>query len=178
MLLACAALQARKMGTSLVAKENSKWNQSMKRICAKEAIDLKAMDRWWRRNAAPRVEGLIDVAVAVGMAKEKKLAKHSGSEHQQIEFEQQLFIDVSQDVDRKPWSCPGLWSVTTSSEFFSIRHKRALLPIEHYLLLGFGPLRSPQESRLTPSQHRDLSSEAMSPPVVALAILAVLSQVL
>ena len=172
------------MGKSAIAKQNSKWNQSMKRVCAKEGINLDDVEQWWQRNApstrglrcTARVEGLIDVAIALskGRRSEDRMPSMAHDHRDQ----QELFIDISQDVDRRPWSSPGLRSVTTSSEFFSLRHKRLLLPIEHYQLLGFAPLRNPQDSKVSATQHRDLSGEAMSPPVVALAILGVLSQVL
>ena len=42
-----------------------------------------------------------------------------------------LFVDISQDVHRKPWSQHAIRAVTTSSEFFNCAEDRMIIPLEH-----------------------------------------------
>ena len=80
-----------------------------------------------------------------------------------------LCIDVSQNVERKPWS-EYFRVLTTNSCIFFLPQGRLLKPSEHFKLLGFSEEHTAHIR--TPGVARDLAGEAMAPPVIATVMLA------
>ena len=87
-----------------------------------------------------------------------------------------LYVDISQDVHRKPWSQNAIRAVTTSSEIFSCAHRRILLPLEHLSLMGYDLSQVDVElvSSLKTWALRDLSGQCMALPCIALPVVALL----
>ena len=86
---------------------------------------------------------------------------------------QPLFIDLSQAAQRHPWAT-HVRSLVSGSVVYAYELDRTLLPSEHYALLGFPKLAD--TCRLSATQHRDLTGEAMACPCVCMAILIGLCQ--
>ena len=99
-------------------------------------------------NLSERLSDLVSVAVE---------ASHGTSEPEEVE---DIIIDLSQDVLRRPWTNGHCRSLTTSSDLFSVKRRRVVLPGEHFRLLGFPSLNL---HMLSLAKQRDLSGEAMSP---------------
>ena len=83
-----------------------------------------------------------------------------------------LYVDVSQSLDWKPWTVGSIRSLTTGSQIFSLRLDRLLTEFEVLLCLGFKPYSIPELSRTT---LRDLAGQCMALPAVGLAMISVLS---
>jgi hypothetical protein len=81
-----------------------------------------------------------------------------------------LYVDVSQNLSRKPWS-KALRCFTTSSLIYMFEHDRILFDEEKFRLLGFGELSFENLSR---AELKDLSGEAMSVVSVTLVAYALL----
>ena len=120
----------------------------------------------WTSNKVLRGVGqsarVLDV-LDLGMEVTK--AKHPTASEEYLEKE--LWADVSQCGSRMPYALSCLRGLTTSSQFFSYRHRRALVPVEVLRLLGFP---NPNIEELSPSQVRDLAGEAMPLAPVALIL--------
>ena len=84
-----------------------------------------------------------------------------------------FYIDVSQDVQRRPWTLNWLRSLTTSTELFAMAEDRLLIPEEHYRLLGYPP--DINLDNLSKLAKKDLAGEAMSPASVGLILLCALN---
>ena len=72
-----------------------------------------------------------------------------------------LILDLSQNVNRMPWSL-GIRSVTTSSCLFSFALGRVLKAEEHWAALGFPAMAG----QLSERAQKHLVGEAMAPPVI------------
>ena len=86
-----------------------------------------------------------------------------------------IFIDVSQSVSRKPWANitkRSLPSITTSTVFYWVNGQRTVLPLEHFLLLGW--TKPPKVAELRSSHLKDLSGEAMPLPCIAVVIISLM----
>ena len=82
-------------------------------------------------------------------------------------------LDVSQQVERRPWRAPdGFRSMTRSSEYFLYSQDRLALAVEHLRVLGF-PSNSKLDG-LTGANLRCLSGDAMAMPCVTLLLLCIL----
>ena len=89
---------------------------------------------------------------------------------------QDLYLDVSQDLQRKPWSKKSLATLTRSSEVFSYDRCRSLVGHEYLRALGF-PAGSPEmiiPEGTTDAQLKDLAGDAMALPAVSLVETALL----
>ncbi len=80
------------------------------------------------------------------------------------------WVDISQSVARKPWG--ALRTFTTSSQIYSFKEDRLLVPEEHFRLLGFG--ENLVCGNLGPDELRKLAGEAMCVPCIALLVWSVL----
>ena len=99
-------------------------------------------------------------------------AKEALEGHSDADVAERCYVDVSQQVQRRPFTLqPVLRSLTTSSEVFSYKHKRMLLPEEHLLAMGF---IAPKIQNLTNAAVKDLSGERMALPTTAACVLAVI----
>ena len=86
-----------------------------------------------------------------------------------------VFVDISQSVSRKPWADvkkKPLPTITTSTVLYWVNGRRLLLPVEHFLLLGWP--RPPQARDLSQAQLKDLSGEAMPLPCIAVVIMNIM----
>ena len=82
---------------------------------------------------------------------------HGSSQPEEVE---DLIVDMSQDIKRRPWSVGYCRSLTTSSDLYTAKRGRVVIPLEHFRLLGFPPISL---THLSFAKQRDLSGEAMSP---------------
>ena len=141
---------------------DGQWVEASKKVLRHAGIDGDKDLRAWRGEEelpgvpkTARVMNLLDVARACSQSED-------------------LFVDMSQSVGRRPWSAGTLRSVTTGSSFFSYKRRRALDIRELWRCFGFPDASVPCAS---PHTLRNLLGEAMSLPCVALAMVSVLEQV-
>eukprot|EP00971_Amphidinium_carterae_P269387 5344227-Amphidinium_carterae.3 len=83
----------------------------------------------------------------------------------------QLVLDVSQDLERRPWSMEVIPTLTKSSDVFAFAVGRTLAPEEHLRALGFD-LSKLQLAGLSAGQICDLAGDSMSVGCVAVVQLA------
>ena len=84
-----------------------------------------------------------------------------------------VYIDVSQDICRTPWTRSTVRSLTTSSCLYSSKADRQLLAKEHLRLVGFVSV----PPNYTEAEYRDLAGECMAPPVIGHVIGCLLKSV-
>ena len=77
-----------------------------------------------------------------------------------------LLTDVSQDVERKPWSGGTFPTLTTSSEIYCYAQDRMVLGLEHAAALGFD--LSTFKAPVPNSTLKELTGDGMACPAVAL----------
>ncbi|MCP4243351.1 MAG: hypothetical protein GY772_22570 [bacterium] len=80
-----------------------------------------------------------------------------------------LFVDVSQNPGRCPWSF-GLHRLTRNSRIYSYEHDRILSPFEAFRVYGW---RNPCLEGLAASEAWDLLGDSMALPTLAVAVSAV-----
>eukprot|EP00971_Amphidinium_carterae_P288790 5734399-Amphidinium_carterae.1 len=78
-------------------------------------------------------------------------------------------VDITQNGHRKPWSVQPR-SICGDSKLFFFPRGRALVAVEHLLLMGWKATTN--VSGATAHQVRDLAGEAMAPPCVGMATLS------
>eukprot|EP00971_Amphidinium_carterae_P328211 6459964-Amphidinium_carterae.1 len=151
------------------APKKSAWIDKHKKLREEAGVD--ASESWVKANAASirgvrgdsqRALDVIDLCYQIG--------RKQGLQPNLLAS--QAIADLSQDGSRKAWSYDRkVRSLTTSSDLFSFSRRRSLCPPEHMLLLGF------VEPKCTVSATavRDLSGEAMGPPVVGTLATALLT---
>eukprot|EP00971_Amphidinium_carterae_P168378 3336210-Amphidinium_carterae.2 len=157
---------------TITSTKSSNWATEHEKLKASWGIDDN-VPKWSvskQLRLAPatlRVRDLIDLAYA-------KFYKSLPSE-QQIEDTLPacpFIVDVSQSLQRKPWS-DRVRSMCSGSCFYVYSEDRCLVPKEHLMLLGWHS--SVRTSSLTDTQIRDLSGESMGSACVCIAALALLS---
>lgn len=116
-------------------------------------------------NATERVRDLIDVA---WFSATKDAADHIELER----IQKHLVVDVSQAVDRRPWSM-SFSTLTTNSECYVYHLDRTLLESEKFYLLGF-PKWTLNPVCLSQNALRDLAGECMGVPDVTAVCYAAL----
>ena len=79
-----------------------------------------------------------------------------------------LFVDISQNPCRKPWSY-GLHRLTRNSHIYSYEHDRAISAFEAFRIYGW---RSPCLEGLTTSEAWDLIGDSMALQTLAVSIVA------
>ena len=82
-----------------------------------------------------------------------------------------LFTDLSQSLERRPWSCGTLRAITTSTDLWSHGRGRRVSPQELLGVLGFVGV---SEAGLSPGQLKDLLGECMAVPCVTLVLLSLI----
>ena len=88
-------------------------------------------------------------------------------------LEKELVCDISQSLNRMPWSRACVRSMISASRFFKFSRNRVLHPHEHFALLGFTEVSS--ACGLSNTDLYDLASQAMSQPVTTLLGVVLLS---
>ena len=139
--------------------EQASWTLKHKRL--RESEGLPDTD-----PAATRVSDLI--SITEGLAMKKSLSEFPGEKFVMPE----MYSDTSQDASCLPWCTNGLRSLTTSSEFWSHRLGRHLIPCELFTCVGF---KKPQLTGLSHSMQKDLLGECMSVPASTVALLSLLT---
>eukprot|EP00971_Amphidinium_carterae_P352208 6492482-Amphidinium_carterae.2 len=140
---------------------SAKWRTDAAAWEKKHGVDLG--NGWWQQHSH-ECRGL------VATARQQALINAAVAERNSLALASDVYVDVSQSLSRRPWS-ETLRAMTTSTDLFSIKRKRAIVAVETLQLLGF-----PKPSQCSPSVLRDLLGECMAPPTVALATLAVLAE--
>ena len=122
----------------------------------------KELDTSWRAQKQllgvaqnPRVLQLLDVAVSI----------HGR--------DADLYVDISQSLDWKPWTIGSIRSVTTGTQIFSLQRDRLVTEVELMRCLGFPPWSIP--ASLSRHALRDLGGQCMALPAVGLALISVIS---
>ena len=87
--------------------------------------------------------------------------------------EADLYIDISQSVDWKPWTIGSIRSVTTGTQIFALQRDRLVTEMELMRCLGFPPWSIPEG--LSRHTLRDLCGQCMALPAVGLAMLSVMT---
>ena len=123
-------------------------------------------DSAWRRahQKFPDDAGIEEVAVEMlpGVANERE--QHLVACVRATNPGPSLIIDASQSLLRKAFG--QVWpTLTTSSSLYGVSEARAVLPREHFFILGFP--RSTSFQGLSSSQVRNLAGEAIAPPAAA-----------
>ena len=83
----------------------------------------------------------------------------------------ELFTDLSQSADRRPWTLKALRAITTSTELWCHAKQRHLSLPELYALLGFEGVSF---EGLSPHQAKNLLGESMAVPCVTLMVMSVI----
>eukprot|EP00971_Amphidinium_carterae_P035286 694592-Amphidinium_carterae.2 len=115
-----------------------------------------------------RERDLVDIAVA--HATKTSSAAADGTPFRDVD----LLIDVSQSVDRTPWTLLGsqrVGTLTTSSSLFWTGGGRMLLAEEHFRLQGWDTVR---RVNVSDTALKDLSGESMPLPPMAVVLLSVM----
>ena len=146
----------------MAARSEAQWVPASKKVLEDASIDKHRDLSAWRGDSklpgvpnTARIMNLLDVARACSQS-------------------QDLYVDISQSVGRRPWSAGTLRSITTGSNFFSFKRRRTLEVQELWRCFGFADKNIPSAS---PHALRNLLGEAMSLPCIALAMVSVLEQV-
>ena len=85
----------------------------------------------------------------------------------------EVLLDVSQDLERRPWATNRFPTMTRSTEFFSFTRQRVLAGAEYLQVLGFDVSASGLKlDKLSQHQLKDLAGDCMAPPSIALTSLA------
>ena len=144
--------------------KSKKWENKSETVRRKEGM-LCNVDEFIEKKAlrglsrTDRVLDLVDITCGVA----------SRPQHAHSRF----YVDVSQDVLRRPWTCDWLRSLTTSTQLYGVVEDRAVLAREHMRFLGF-----PQQVDLTGQTQitiKDLAGEGMAPPCIGLVMVSALA---
>lgn len=85
-----------------------------------------------------------------------------------------LLVDVSQSVQRRPWSLSNLHTVTTSTKAYSCLLERVLAPEEVLLIYGWPRAMAEANHNLGRAAMRNLVGETMALPTIAVAMVSML----
>ena len=85
-----------------------------------------------------------------------------------------LLVDISQSVNRHPWTLGRLHTVTTSTKAYSFALERVLAPEEVLMMYGWPRPMAEAPHSIGRSRMRNLVGETMALPTIGAAIAAVL----
>lgn len=152
-----------------------KWQQ--------QAAKIRSSLEPTRRNAVPwsssaRLLGVPRTArtlelLDVGYLCAEQALRQQGLPADKGHVVQNLTIDVSQNICRKPWSS-SLRTFTTTSQVYLYSADRILLPEEALRLLGFDDVPGDALNGVSAAEVSDLVGQAMALPSVAVPMLALL----
>ena len=114
---------------------------------------------------AERVRDLLDIAYAVMKKKEEQQQVVAGKD----QLANGVFVDISQCASRHPWTECRVRALTTSSDIFSFKRRRTLIPKELFAIMGW---KNPSVDGLSFQQQRNLIAENMALPCLGLVLLA------
>eukprot|EP00971_Amphidinium_carterae_P342084 6481258-Amphidinium_carterae.1 len=85
--------------------------------------------------------------------------------------QEQVLIDFTQDMSRKPFQAGAFRTITRTTEFYSFSRDRVVLPAEHLCVLGWCNVKLEE---LSPGEVKDLAGDGMALPVIGLVVLSML----
>eukprot|EP00971_Amphidinium_carterae_P339074 6476680-Amphidinium_carterae.4 len=151
-------------------KVDAKWRKIHATVRTEEGLSHETTS-WTQMNAhnvrslvgkKERVMDLLDIGYLIA----KKNAPDASDE----DLCKDLFCDISQSADRRPFSQGELRTLTTSSELFSYGQARLLLPCEHLLALGFDKL---ELKNISATAVKSMAGGAFALPTMAMALSSV-----
>eukprot|EP00971_Amphidinium_carterae_P305104 6062668-Amphidinium_carterae.3 len=152
-------------------KPDPKWRKIHATVRTDEGLSDQVS--WTQQNAhkirglvgkKERVLDLLDIGYLI--------AKKNMPDANDADVAKDLYCDISQSAERRPFSQGELRTLTTSSELFSYGQARLLLPCEHLLALGFGKV---DLRNISGSAQKSLAGGAFALPTMAMALSSVVT---
>ena len=181
------------MTTRANQSEDPKWKGQGKSMREKLVNQLgrHAYSRPWSSSgartqglpqASARIQELLDVAFLSQEAfVRQSLSWTTQSPLQSLDrkvIAKDLFCDVSQAINRKPWFSKCMRTLTTSSSIYSFELERVLLPHETMRLMGFPAEKLTQGAhQISDSQISEFVGQSMALPSCAASLSAVLASI-
>ena len=167
----------KKASSKPTAREGSAWQTQSSVFCKQVGI-AEELCSWTAGQEASgvsldflsdRAKKLCDIAVAMCEQSLGAVAAQANMNR--------MYADVSQNVNRRPWTFTGvLPSMTTSSSFFSFGKKRMIKTVEHFRIMGFDHDAMVGLEQVGERKLHNLIGEAMSLPSVGTVLFCLLTE--